>query len=123
MGVFGLVAFMIGAISIYGTMSFFVAQQVRSIGVRMALGASRGMVLRSVLQDALTLAAFGVGAGLAISWGISSSLQSFVFGVQATDPRLYVAVAGFLALTATLAALRPALRAARMDPLVALRHE
>jgi predicted permease len=123
MGVFGLVALMIGAIGIYGTMSFFVAQQVRSIGVRMALGASRGMVLRSVLQDALTLAAFGVGAGLAISWAISSALQSFVFGVQATAPRLYVAVAGFLALTATFAALRPALRAARLDPLVALRHE
>jgi putative ABC transport system permease protein len=123
MGVFGLVALMIGAIGIYGTMSFFVAQQVRSVGVRMALGASRGMVLRSVLQDAFTLVAFGVGAGLAISWGISSSLESFVFGVQATDPRLYVAVAGFLVLTATLAALRPALRAARMDPLVALRHE
>jgi predicted permease len=123
MGVFGLLALMIGAIGIYGTVSFFVAQQVRSIGVRMALGASRRMVMRAVLQDALARVALGVCVGLATAWGISSALQAFVFGVQPTDPRVYIAVAGFMALTATLAALLPALGAARLDPLVALRHE
>jgi ABC-type antimicrobial peptide transport system permease subunit len=107
----------------YGTMAFFVARQVRTIGVRMALGASPSAVMGSVLWDALRRVALGVVIGWAGAWAASKALESFVFGIRPTDPTVYVAVGGFIGLVGFAAALVPALRAARVDPLTALRHE
>ena len=123
MAVFGVVAVLIGAIGVYGTMAFFVARQVRTIGVQMALGASPGLVMRGVLRTALTRVAVGVMIGLIVSAYMSSALQSFVFGVTPTDLRLYSAVAGFLGVVGFGAALLPAVRASRLDPLMALRED
>ncbi len=123
MAVFGFIAVAIGAIGVYGTMAFFVAQQVRAIGLRMALGASPSDVRRSVLRDALERVALGVGIGLAGAWAASAALEAFVFGIRPTDPAVYLGVGGFLAAVGFAAALVPALRAARLDPLTALRHE
>jgi hypothetical protein len=123
MATFGLIAVAIGAIGVYGTMAFFVAKQVRTIGVRMALGASPSVVMGSVLRDALQRVALGVVVGWAGAWAASNALESFVFGIRPTDPTVYIAVGGFLALVGFAAALVPALRAARLDPLTALRHE
>ncbi len=123
MSIFGLIAVGLGALGVYGTMAFFVARQVRSIGIRMALGASPPAIMRSVLRDALRRVVLGVTLGLAASWALSNALASFVFGVGATDPAVYAAVAGLLGIVGFAAAFVPALRAARLDPLVALRHE
>lgn len=120
---FGLVAVAIGAVGIYGTMAFFVAQQVRAIGLRMALGATPSRVMRAVLRDAAWRVLAGVAIGLAGAWAISNAFASFVYGVTTTEPRVYVMVAGLIAAVSLAAAVAPALRAARVDPLVALRTE
>lgn len=123
MTMFGLVAVAIGALGVYGTMAFFVAQQIRAIGLRMALGAAPARVMRTVLWDALRRVALGVAIGLGLSWAASSAFSSFVFGIRPNDPKVYLAVAGILVLVGFLAALVPALRASRLDPLASLRHE
>ena len=122
MAIFGFIALAIGAIGVYGTTSFVVAQQIPAIGLRMTLGASPTRVLRSVLREALRDVALGVGIGLAGAWALSGALESFVFGIRATDPIVYAAVGGFLAVVGTAAAFVPAMRAARLDPLTALRR-
>jgi putative ABC transport system permease protein len=123
MASFGIIAVVIGAIGVYGTMAFLVAQQGRSIGLRMALGASQLHVMRSVLGDALRRVVLGVGIGLAGAWAASNAFASFVFGIRPTDANVYVAVGSFLAIVGFVAALVPALRAARIDPVAALRRE
>ncbi len=123
MAIFGLIAIVIGAIGIYGTISFVVSQDVRVIGLRMALGASPLSVLRSVLGQALRRVGLGIGIGVVGAWAISNVFTSFVFGVRPTDPMVYAGVSGFIALVGFSAALVPALRAAHLDPLTALRHD
>jgi hypothetical protein len=123
MATFGLIAVAIGAIGVYGTMAFFVARQVRSIGLRMALGASPSHVRRAVLSDALRRVGLGVAVGLLGAWLMSGALKSVVFGIRPTNGTTYVAVALFLVLVGFIAALIPALRASRLDPLAALREE
>jgi predicted permease len=123
MAVFGIVAMLIGAAGVYGTTTFFVARQTRSIGVRIALGASSRVIVRAVLIGALRRVALGVVLGLTGAWAMSSGLQPFVFGIQPGDPRVYVSVAALLMLIGLVAALAPALRAAYVDPLTALRDE
>ncbi len=123
MTMFGVFAVVIGAISVYGTMAFVVARQVRAIGLRMALGASPADVMRMVLGRALRLAAIGAAVGLAGAWAASSAFAAFVFGIRTTDPVVFVSVAGILVVVSTVAALVPALRAARLDPVMVMRHE
>jgi putative ABC transport system permease protein len=123
MALFGVIAAVIGAAGVYGTMAFFVAQQARGIGLRMALGASPALMRRSVLQGATGRVALGVAIGWAAAWATSSAVQSFVFGIRPTDSGVYLAVGGFLALVGLAAAFVPAVRAARVDPLAALRCE
>lgn len=123
MGVFGMVAVVIGAIGIYGTMAFVVAQQGRAIGLRMALGASRSNVIRSILSEALGRVTAGAAVGLVGARIVASLFTSLVFGVQTTSPAVYAAVGLGLAAVGVLAAFVPALRAARLDPLAALRSE
>jgi putative ABC transport system permease protein len=123
MAVFGLLALAIGALGVYGTMAFFVARQVRAIGLRMALGASPPRVLRSVLKGALARVALGAAIGLAAAWGLSNVFTAYVYGVQPTDLRVYAGVAVFLVLVGLVTALEPARRAAQLDPLTALRQD
>jgi putative ABC transport system permease protein len=124
MGLFGAVAVVVAAIGVYGTMLFHVGQQLRGIGIRMALGASPANMLRSVLRGATLRVSCGVLIGWAISWAASSTLESLMFGMQPTDKGVYFAVAGFLTIVGLSAALIPATRAARVDPItVLLRHD
>jgi putative ABC transport system permease protein len=89
----------------------------------MALGATPTVVLRSVLWKTLRLVALGMAIGLVCAWLSSGALSSFVFGIQASDPMVYLADGAFLGVVGLFAALVPALRASRLDPLVALRRE
>jgi predicted permease len=123
MAIFGAIAILIGAIGIYGTMAFLVAQRVREIGVRMALGASPTRVMRTVIRDASWCVLLGLVIGLAAARAVSSLFTSLVFGVTPTSPSIYIGVAALLVLVGIVAALVPARRAARLDPLVALRTE
>jgi ABC-type antimicrobial peptide transport system permease subunit len=123
LSVFGLVAAVIAAIGIYGVIAFLVSQQTREIGLRMALGASSQSVLMAVLGRAARYVAIGVVIGLAGAWAMSGLFTSLVFGVTPTDPRVYLSAAAFLLVVALVAALAPARRAARIDPLVALRAD
>ncbi len=124
---FGLLAMALASIGLYGVMSYTVARRTHEIGIRMALGAQGGDVLRMVLRETLLLVVVGLVIGLAAAVAtarlIESSLLSLLFGLTATDP-LTLAIATLLLLTvATVAGWLPARRAARVDPLVALRHE
>jgi predicted permease len=123
MTLFGLLAVVIGGIGIYGTMAFVVAQQTRAIGLRMALGASQTNVLRSVLGESLWRVGLGTTLGMICAWSVSSLFSALVFGIQTTSPTVYAGVALGLGILGLLAALVPARRAARLDPLAALRAE
>jgi predicted permease len=114
----GLVLAVIG---IYGVIAYFVVQRTREIGMRIALGATAGRVVRLVVRRGLTLAVVGVVVGLAASWVLSRMLESMLFHVSAHDPAILVAVGAILALVAVAASAIPAWRAARVDPMVALR--
>ena len=123
LALFAGLALGLAAIGIYGVMSYAVAQRTREIGVRMALGAARADVLRLVAREGLRLSALGVAIGLAASVAATRGLTALLFGVTAGDPLTYAAVAAVLVATALAACYVPARRAARVDPLVALRYE
>lgn len=121
-GVFGLLALTIAAVGIYGVMSYVVAQRSREIGVRMALGARPGQVLSSVLGDASRILAAGIVIGGAGAAFFARLIGVFLFQVDAQDPWLYGAAIGVLVVTGLAAALVPARRASRVDPIVVLRN-
>jgi predicted permease len=122
-GVFGALALLLAAIGLYGVLSYAVAQRTREIGVRMALGAQAGDVLRLVLREALTL----VGIGLVMGWlaaaGAARLLSGFLYGISTLDAVTFVALPVLLTLVALGASLIPARRATKVDPLIALRYE
>lgn len=120
---FAGLALVLAAVGIYGVLSFAVSQRTHEIGVRMALGARRKTVLRMVVGNALRLAGIGVFIGTAASLVLSRLIRSMLFGVKATDPAVFVAVAAALLGVAAMAAFIPACRAATVDSSVALRHE
>jgi putative ABC transport system permease protein len=122
-GVFAALALLLAAIGIYGVIAYAVAQRTGEIGVRMALGAARRDVFALVVADGLKLTAAGVALGLAVAAGVSLSLRSLLFGVEPLDPVTYAGVTATLALAALLACVLPAYRAARVDPMTALRTE
>ncbi len=121
--VFAGTALALAAAGIYGVMTYTVTRRRREIGVRMALGASRAQVFRSVLAQGLTTTAIGVAAGIAAALGLTRTIESLLFGVKPTDPATFAAVVGVLAVVAILACYLPARRATNADPMEALRQE
>ena len=122
-GSLGLVGLLLAAIGIYGVTSYSVARRVREIGIRMALGADEQSVLRLVLRQGLTLTAAGVAIGAAAAAIVAQLIRSLLFGIRPLDPVSFAAAAVLLTLVAALAAVGPARRAARVDPMLALRAE
>lgn len=120
---FGLLAALMAAIGIYGVLAYSTAQRIPEIGVRMALGATRWTVLRLVLADVLWMAAGGIAVGMPLSFLLARSVRSQLFGVSGYDPLTITTVSAALVAVALIAAAVPARRAAKVDPLVALRYE
>jgi ABC-type antimicrobial peptide transport system permease subunit len=123
LGFFSALALTLAAIGLYGVISQSVTQRTQEIGIRMAIGAQPGEVLRLVLASGLRLVGLGVAIGLAGAYGLTRVLQSLLYGVTAHDPLTFAGNAVLLALVAAAACLLPALRAARVNPIVALRAE
>lgn len=122
-GSFAVIALLLAAVGLYGVMAYAVSQRTHEIGLRMALGARRTDVLRMVLGSGLTLVLAGVALGVAGALAASRLLANFLFEVRPSDPATFVAVALLLAAIALLASIVPALRATRVDPVIALRNE
>jgi len=118
-----VLAALIVAIGLYGVLAFAVAQRTREIGICMALGAPSRQVLRRVLLDALALVGAGIAIGFIAALLLARLISSLLYGVSSTDPITYAGVAGILIVVGELAALLPALRASRVDPVLALRYE
>ena len=123
LGLFGVLGLVISAVGIYGVMAYVVAQREREIGVRMALGASRGAVVGMVLRTAAALVLSGLVIGGLAALSLGGTAKAFLFRMSVTDPRVYAAAIGALVAAALVASLIPARRAASVDPLVALRAE
>ncbi|HEV2986200.1 MAG TPA: ABC transporter permease [Vicinamibacterales bacterium] len=120
-GLFAGLALSLGTVGVYGVTSYTVSQRTQEIGIRMALGASRVTVLAMFLREGMTLAAVGIAAGALAAWKLTRFLQSLLYGIRASDPRILASVIGCLTLVTLAACLVPALRATRVDPATTLR--
>ena len=121
--IFGFIALALASVGVYGVLSYAVSQRTQEIGVRVALGAERGHVLRLILGQGLRLAGAGVVAGLACAFGVTPVITSLLYNVTPSDPLSFAGVALFLVAVAAVASYLPARRALRVDPIVALRAE
>jgi predicted permease len=123
LALFGVLGLTIASAGIYGVMAYVVTERTQEIGIRMALGALPSRILRSILRSASALMMLGIATGLAASWVLAELVEGFLFEVRAHEPSVYAGALTILALAGLVAALVPALRAARVDPVVALRSE
>ena len=123
LGIFAAIALLLASVGIYGVMSYSVEQRTREIGIRMALGAERSSVLRLIVGQGARLAASGILVGIAGAFALSRVMAGLLYGVSATDPLTYLALAAVLAAVAVAACAVPARRALLVDPAVALRAE
>jgi predicted permease len=123
LGLFSLLALLLASLGIYGVIAYSISQRTQEIGVRLALGSSMTAVLRLVLGEGMRLALTGCGLGLIGSLALSQLLQSLLFGVGTTDPFTFLISGVLVSVVALAACLLPALRASRVDPMVALRHD
>jgi putative ABC transport system permease protein len=120
---FAGLALVLAAVGVYSVMAYHVVERTREIGIRMALGAGRGEVLRLTLMRGMALTLPGIGLGIAGAWALTRFLSTMLYGVKPTDPVTFVVVSSILACAASLASYIPARRAAKTDPIVALRYE
>jgi macrolide transport system ATP-binding/permease protein len=120
---FAILALVIACVGLYGTISYDVARRTGEIGIRMALGAQRGRVVRMVLREGLRLAAGGLAIGMATALGASKFVGSFLYGMKPNDPLTLILAVTTLLAAALLAGYLPAHKASRIDPMTALRHE
>ena len=120
---FGILATALAAVGLYGLMAYAVVRRTREIGIRMALGAARSVVLRSEMRSAIALVATGIAVGVPIAVAVGRVITSQLFGISGTDPITFALATTLLAVVAGAAAYLPARRASRVDPMVALRWE
>jgi ABC-type antimicrobial peptide transport system permease subunit len=122
-GAFAGLALVIACVGLYAAMSYRVAQRTAEIGIRVALGAGRASVIRLILRQALLLLIAGLAIGLPVALASTKLLESFLWGVEPNDPMAIAGAAAVLAISALLAGYLPSRRAARIDPMAALRHD
>lgn len=120
---FAILALVIACVGLYGTVAYNVARRTAEIGIRVALGARRGTVIRMVLREVFLLAAVGLAISVPAAFGAAKFVESFLFGMKANDPLALTIAVAILLLAALLAGYVPALKASRIDPTIALRHE
>ena len=120
---FAILALLLAAVGIYGVMSYVVSQRTQEIGVRMALGADRGTVLKMIVLHGLKLAGFGLLIGLGLALGLTRLMKGLLYATSPNDPFTFIGISLLLAAVAFLASYIPALRATKVDPMVALRYE
>jgi putative ABC transport system permease protein len=123
LGIFAALALLLSSVGIYGVISYLVGQRTQEIGIRVALGARRGDVLRLILSHSVKMAVLGVLIGLGGSFALTRLMGKMLYGVSATDPTTFLGVAVILSAVALAASYIPARRALRVDPIVALRYE
>jgi putative ABC transport system permease protein len=123
MAVFGVLALVLSAVGVYGVMAFMVSEQTHDIGLRMALGAPRILVLRAIFRRGMVTAFAGLAVGLPASYGLALVVQSLIYGVTAKDPATFIGIPLILLAATAVAILVPARRAMSIDPIVALRYE
>jgi putative ABC transport system permease protein len=123
MGCFGVLALILSAVGVYGVMAHLVNEETHEIGIRMALGASRGSVLGMILRRGMITTTIGLVLGLPLAYMLARLMSSLIFGISASDPATFVGIPLALVAAAVLAVYIPARRATKIDPIVALRYE
>jgi putative ABC transport system permease protein len=123
LGAFAAVALMLAGIGLYGVISYSVTQRINETGVRLALGAQKSDILKLIVGHGTQLAGIGIGIGLAIALGLMRVMSKLLFGVNATDPVTFIVTAAVIFVVALAASAIPALKAIKVDPIVALRCE